>query len=163
MEVDFNVRQAWMGILDTESLSRYYERLAGRFERRHFWYTVIIAFSSTAAVATLIGNITIVGVDDNAVPAVLGAIVAGAVIWSSHSEYAKKAAQAAIISHQCKGLSLEWKHLWSNMPEGQEGIARINELASRLNTITNDYSMPQDDALSTKCREEADNVCKQEF
>ena len=108
----------WLGMLDTDRLGRYYGRIADRMQRLHFYFTVGIALSSSAAALSLLTHLP------NLVSVVFFFMVAGAVIWASYARYSTKAVVASIIGKQCHELSVDWEQLWFRADES------INTLAS---------------------------------
>ena len=147
----YHVQRVWDGLLDAERLSRYYGRLAARMQRRHFFFTVFIVTCSTLAAATLLTQLP------GLVQAVLSLVVAAAVIWSSYSDYSRKAAISSSIRAQCEDLAVSWKELWSDVSTDQEDILlRAAVLERRLNEVTtqaDQYGLI-DDALNERCTKE---------
>ena len=50
MVSDHNISQVWLGLLDAERLSRYYQAMAARLQRWHMGLTAFVALGSTGAV-----------------------------------------------------------------------------------------------------------------
>ena len=62
-------------------------------------------------------------------------------VWSrcgSSLDYAKKAAVAHTISFQCDRLDAQWRHLWREVEDIEEGAARerLVDLANQINEVT---------------------------
>ena len=162
MPVDnqYYVQQVWLGLLDAERLSRYYGRLALRFQRWNLFLTLVILLCSTGAAATLITELP------TWVQAVLSLVVAAVAIWSYLLGYSKKAAVASVIRSQCSHLASDWRGLWADLNTDRQDIpVRIAYLQRKLNEIT-DHALDHglaDDALNEQCAKEAYESVQSEF
>ena len=147
--------RVWYGMLDAERLTRYYLRLATRFERYNFALNVVIAIFSLGAAAVLLAELP------QWISATLFFVVAGAVIWMSYANYSKKHAIALMVSKQCSETVLGWRQLWYDL-DAPNGAERASDLERRLNEIT-DVELNVDDKLNQSCAEEAYEVCQAEY
>ena len=155
--MDDAINTIWLGMLDSERLSRYYRKLSDRMKRNHFILSAFILLSSTAAIASLISELY------GWVAAIFLLIVAVAVIWHHLGEYSKRAALASVVAIQCDSLASEWKHLWLERNTRPDALAQASALERRMTEATNLYDGPQDDALNVKCAEEAYAAAQVEF
>ena len=57
VELDEVINTIWLGMLDSERLSRYYRKLSDRMRRNHFVLSAFILLSCTAAIASLISEL----------------------------------------------------------------------------------------------------------
>ena len=126
-------------------------------QRLHFYFTVGIALSSSAAALSLLTQLP------DLVSVVFFFMVAGAVAWTSYADYSKKAAVASVIGKQRYELSVEWKQLWFHADDDANTPSRAAELERRLGDITHLYDGPPDDTLNERCAEEAYEVKQAEF
>ncbi len=155
--MDEVINTIWLGMLDSERLSRYYRKLSDRMRRNYFVLSAFILLSSTAAIASLISELY------DWVAAIFLLVVAVAVIWHHLGEYSKRAALANVVAIQCDVLTSEWKHLWLERESRPDALAQASALERRMTEATNLYDGPQDDALNVKCAEEAYAAVQVEF
>ena len=146
--MDDTINTIWLGMLDSERLSRYYRKLSDRMRRNHFILSAFILLSSTAAIASLMSEVY------DWIAAIFLLVVAATVIWHHLGEYSKRAALANVVAIQCDGLASEWKHLWLERDSSVDALAQASALEQRMTDATNLYDGPQDDALNVKCAEE---------
>ena len=72
----------------------YYEKLADRYRKLHFWFNMAIAIGSLLAALTFFIDLP------KLVSAALFCLVSGGVVWATFANYARKAASAetALVS-----------------------------------------------------------------
>lgn len=160
MSNQYYVQQVWLGLLDTERLSRYYGRLALRYQRWNLLLTAVILLCSTGAAATFMTQLPAW------VQAVLSLVVAAVAIGSYLLGYSKKAAVASVIRSQCTHLAADWRGLWADLNTDRQDIpTRTAYLQRKLNEIT-DHALDHglaDDALNEQCAQEAYESIQSEF
>lgn len=149
-----HIRQAWLGLLDSERLTRYYSYLAVRFQQRYQWLTLVVAFGSVAtaiaswvpAIPTWVAGLTSIG-------------VAGAAIWSLLADYSRRSLHASTLEADCSEVVLQWKALWSELGSLNDQIAaeRIRSLGRQEADITKHVSaqLPLVAKLNERCASEA--------
>ena len=154
-------RAAWIGLLDSERLTRYYAALAVRLERRRLRWTAFVVIGSTAAVASLMAESP-----DTFLTLLLVAIVA-ANIWTSCFDHSRHSVIASVASDNCAKLKTEWKNLWLKIDDvdEDEALRTIADLEERLTEATD--RVPQwladSEEINEKCTEDADKAIEHEF
>ena len=109
MANEHNISQIWLGLLDAERLSRYYQAMAARLQRWHMALTAFVALGSTGAVSSLL-----LGAPDWVAEVLAGAVAAVA-IWTSYYGHASKAALMESARDSCADLALSWRDLWARL------------------------------------------------
>ena len=109
-------------------LVRYYESLADRHRRKHFWIRLVLLAAAASGIAALLDLFPEV------VQIVAGGLVALCVVWDFVSDYAKKAAILHAISIECSALEVEWQDLWGDLEniDDTEARQRNTRLSRRL-------------------------------
>lgn len=123
MTNEHDISQVWLGLLDAERLSRYYEAMAARLQRWHMALTAFVALGSTGAVSSLV-----LGAPDWVAELLAGAVAAVAV-WTSYYGHASKAALMEAARDSCADLALCWRDLWARL-EGLDDAEAWREIQS---------------------------------
>ena len=99
-------KQVWMGLLNSERVTRYYGLLHRRHRRCYVWLSLFAAVSPTGAAASLIAQL----------PDILSGIVVlltvGVVAWLFINDHSGKAATASIFAQTYQNLAEDWRKLW---------------------------------------------------
>lgn len=161
MASDHDISQVWLGLLDAERLSRYYEAMAARLQRWHIGLMALIALGSTGAIATLLLNAP-AGVAE-----VLAGTVALAAAWTSYYGHASKAAMTEAARDGCAELALRWRDLWARLESLDEADARreIEQLHRQEERATARVPahLTTRRRLNERCAEEAYSVLGNEY
>ena len=161
MVSDHNISQVWLGLLDAERLSRYYQAMAARLQRWHMGLTAFVALGSTGAVSSLL-----LGAPDWVAEMLAGAVAAVAV-WTSYYGHASKAATMEATRDSCADLALSWRELWAHIEDMDDAEARreVQRLQRRDESAT--ARVPAHLAarhrLNRRCAEEAYAVLENEY
>ena len=152
----------WQGLLDMARLVRYYESLADRHRRKHFWIRVVLLAAAASGIAALLDLFPEV------VQIVAGGLVALCVVWDFVSDYAKKAAILHAISIECSALEVEWQDLWGDLEniDDTEARQRNTRLSRRLNEVTGwagHTDIQEDPKLNEKCEAAAYRVMQDQY
>ena len=148
--------RVWVGLTDTERLSRYYLALGDKLRRWHQRLTYLTVVFASGAVASLLAHAP------ELVSVVVLSLTAAVAIWSNLADYSGKAAAAHAISNRCRDLMVDWVKLWhENNQEPDPG--QIDTLERLLNEITSQSPVDEDDKLHERVQEEAYAVCKAEY
>ena len=145
--------QIWNGILDTERLSRYFQRLEDKLRWRYQLLTVLLAVSASGAMGSLLSEMPY------AISAAVMFLAACLSIWLYHADYSGKATAAGLFSAQYKALAIEWEQLWY----GEPAQAEVHSMQVREARVSNGYHIPVNDALNKQCTGEAYEVLPQKF
>lgn len=159
-----HIRQAWLGLLDSERLTRYYSYLAARFQQRHRWITLGVTAGSVATailswapsnVASTIFDSKSVSVSDAGLVSIA---VAGAAIWLLLADYSRRSLHASTLESDCNEVVLQWKMLWSEMANLDDQLAakRIRDLELSGSRVTKHVSsrLPLLSRLNKRCAHE---------
>ena len=161
MASDHSVSQVWLGLLDAERMSRYYQALAVRMQRWHMALTASVAFGSAGAMSSLL-----LGAPDW-VAEVLATAVAAAGVWTFYYGHASKAAMLEVAAERCAELTLDWRDLWARL-EGvgdAEAWQAVQHLRRQEPTATTKVpaGLAVRRRLNKKCAEEAYGVWGHEY
>lgn len=161
MANDLIIQKVWLGLLDRERESRYYTYLANRYQKSHFWLSVVVAFGSTGVVASLLGGMP------DVVSGSVSLIVAGCAIWSIFSDYSRKSVEAAILGKEYATLALDWEQLWINLNvlDDDQIASRLRELNHEVIKVGKDspYRLIVNKKLNERCAREAYDVVQHEY
>ena len=147
--------QVWLGILDTERLTRYYQRKSDHLRRINNWLSFAMAISSTAAMASLIAQVP------ELLASVLLLLAGGLALWLRQFDYSGKATAANLFCDQYVALAVEWRRLWYGADAAEDDIYALQKRQSRITLGYGDLAV--DRSLNLECEEEADKIVQAEF
>lgn len=154
------VKQVWLGFLDSDRLSRYYDRLTSKYQRiNKAFYVTITILSSTAVVS-------FVAVFPDWLLKTIVVVIGALVLWVRFSDYSIKIQESSKLADQCGILSLKWKELWLNISVTEDINTQLFELSSQLHEITKNASklgITNHNRLHRKCAEETYATAEAEF
>ena len=161
MAQQHDIDQAWLGLLDAERMSRYYQAMAARLQRWHMGLTAFVALGATGAVGSLLS-----GAPDW-VAELLAVGVAAAAVWSFYYGHASKAAMMEAAGNNCADLALRWRNLWARLDalDGEEALREIQGLQRREQAATENVPahLASRHRLNVKCAEETYAVLGAEY
>lgn len=149
--------QIWGALYDAERLNRYYERLAGRYRRLHFWFNMAIALGTLVAALMFFTDLP------KLVSAILFALVSGAVIWTTFAGYARKSAAAENASALCAEVRVLLTRVWHGVDYTSNESGRVLELQQRMQNATLFVRLDVDADLNERCSKDASEVLRTEF
>lgn len=162
MTTQHTQNEVWQGMLNAARLSRYYNSMADRYQRRYQIVQAVLFIAATGGfVAVLAAFPSAVGLVANLLVAVVAAV-------SFTTDYGKTSYGLRSISRECLSLELDWNTLWqeqSGMADA-EVIQRNRELNDRLDTITDQSGLlgvTDDDKLNERCQTDAYEVMEQHY
>lgn len=151
--------EVWQGYLDADRLSRYYYRLAGRYESISKWIQFAMAFAALGGIARLTGMLPAgwTWLSDAAALAMLALVV-----WNLIAGYPRKAAVLHAISFQCAEYERQWRALWNEVDvEGADEwaiLARAQDLGAGMLKTTSaatDVGVKEHSKLNERAAAEA--------
>lgn len=145
--------QIWVGITDTDRLTRYYAMLADKLRLRHQILSVLLAAIACGAAVPLLTRLP------DWLAALMFLLVALATLWLLKADYSAKAAAAALFATQYGRLAVQWRQLWYGQPSQDQ----INELWNQYHQIASGLDIPIDHKLNQKAMEQADALLPSEF
>ena len=148
--------RVWVGLTDTERLSRYYLALGDRLRRQHRWLTYLTIFLASGAIASLLTSAP------GWVPLLVTASIAAAATWSNLADYSAKASMAHAISGRCRNLMVSWERLWydnKREPDPRE----VDALEQLLNEISNQTQLDENKRLHRAAQKEAYAICAEQY
>ena len=155
----------WDGLLDSQRLLRYYEKLADRYRQKERVVRILlyICFVFGALITLLVLTVSSVPQFLAVIPFAGGYIL---VYWGFVLEgYPKKVLILGQVSRGCYQLDEEWQELWYQVnSDGADEKAireRIRELSRRALEITEmpgEFGITTDEALNEESTEAADKV-----
>ena len=161
MAREHDIDQAWLGLLDAERTSRYYQAMAARLRRWHMGLTAFVALGATGAVGSLLSGAP------EGVAAVLGVAVAAAAVWSFYYGHASKAAMMEAAGNDCAEIALCWRNLWAHLEglDGEEARREIEDLQRREQAATERVPahLARRHRLNQRCAQEAYAVVGAEY
>ena len=161
MASEHDISQVWLGLLDAERLTRYYQVVAKRLQRWHMGLTAFIALGSTGAVGALLLDAP------DWVAQLLAVAVAAAAVGTSYYGHASKAALAEAAGANCADLALCWRDLWARLNSLDETDAwrEIQSLKRRENETTARVPahLAGNRSLNERCAEDAYTVLGAEY
>ena len=147
-----------------EHLSRYYGRLAGRWQNTHTKMSLCTIFGSVLAATLLLGGRAApeewveVGVD--VLSAAFFLLVTYASIKMVIHDYSRKAQLARGTSESIRDILTELDRLWHS---GDQNIEQIANLEKRITAATKTELVEIDDDLDKKCHEEAQQILEKYY
>ena len=152
----------WHELRGAMRLTRYYEGLYSHYQRRQSWLTGTLV--SVSSLGILSG---IVGLPIGFILAA-NAIVISILTWGYAKDYAKKAAIAHVVSHECAVVEFKWHRLWSEVDGYQidEETAKLQsqELSERILEVTGwagHASITYDKSINDKSSKDANHLIGQ--
>ena len=129
---DENLKDSiWQGVWDTERLSRYYYLLTEHLHHKdRKMQLLVVVFAALPTLAFL-----------NQVPAwiipIPLALIAALRTWTSHANYAGKAAMADLFGEQYRDLNDEWLLLmrWGGKPDAVTALRQRERNITRGRTV----------------------------
>ena len=149
--------QIWGALYDADRLNRYYEKLADRYRKLHFWFNMAIAIGSLLAALTFFTDLP------KLVSAVLFCLVSGGVIWATFANYARKAASAETASVQIGQARTALARLWRRVDSSFDEAAYLGQLERQIESATALVSLDVDDELNLRCAKVANEHLEAEF
>ena len=150
MVTDQTRNTIWQGLSDMARLARYYETLADRHRRKHFWIRVVLFAAAASGIAALLDLFPEV------VQIVAGGLVALCVAWDFASDYAKKPQSCTQSALNAAPLRSNGKTLWGDLDDidDTEARQRNTRLSRRLIEVTRwagHTDIQEDPKLNEKC------------
>ena len=145
----------WHDMLEAARLSKYYERMAPRFRRRHFATNVVISALSLLAASVLLIDLS------DWISAALFLAVSITVVWNSYSDYSKRATIARYVGRRCNQITTEFRGIWYD-EDTEFSVERIATLERELDLVT-DVEIDIDDRLNSRIQEETYLAYEKEF
>ena len=142
----------WDNMLDVERLSRYYGKIADRYQKRHLGLSMLSILGSLAAAAWLLSPADFVYSD--AISAALFMVVAMATSAMIVYDFSRKAQIARTTSELVREIGVGLNRLWH---DEEPDIRTIEELESRIDAVTRN-DLPVDYELNESCNDEAYRV-----
>lgn len=154
--------EVWQGYLDAERLSRYYYRLANKYNRIYYSVKFIIAFAAVGGLTRLFG---ILPESWTSVADFAPVIVLLFVILELIQDYGKKLAVLNRVSKDSQTRLQEWKMLWHmvDKPDSKEGdvlkqLIHLNRKAAESGAEVVDAGLGENKKLNQAAWEEANEV-----
>lgn len=154
--------EVWQDLLDAARLSRYYQNLADRHQRRRRTIQFLLLAAATSGIATLQDLLP------DPTQQIAAAAVAILVVWDFFGDHARKAAVLYAIRLECKRLESQWQKLWAAINrsalDDAEAIRQCEQLGQRLNEITGQAGLvgvEVDEELNRTCAEDAYKVVQE--
>ena len=107
-------------------LTRYYEGLYSHYQQRQSWLTGALVSVSSLGILSGIAGLSIGFI------LAANAIVISILTWGYAKDYAKKAAIAHVVSHECAVVEFKWHRLWSEVDGYQIGRRNCQATKSRI-------------------------------
>lgn len=160
---DQQLDRIWIGMLDSERLSRYYTTISIRSNRFDFAAKIVSISLSVIISGGLLTNL----LGPYWVTA-LSIIFVIATIWAAFSNFSHKAFDAAIVAADCKELALKWRNLWTTceLLGDEVSMEKIEKLEKEMLDRTSFRKVIYiglNEKINAKCAEETYEVIKQEF
>ena len=152
-------QQIWMGLLDSERLTRYYARLADKYSFRQRLLYATLAISGVSTDVIIVVN-SLQGTPMGIALLVLSSVATLAGLLNFWFQDSVKANSARLISNQYATLYNDWRRLWFQDKPDEELVAVLTE---RLVSIGAALDCPDDHDLNKKAESEADRVVAGEF
>lgn len=154
--------EVWQDMLNGARLSRYYNTLADRYHTRHAILQGVLFLAATGAAAAALDMLP------KMIALFANVAVAVCAVLNFLQDYGKKAAVLYAISSDCKELEEEWRLLWSEQSDLDDGqvLLRNSQLSRRLNTVTERsgfIGVRDNDKLNLRCQEEAYDVMESHY
>ena len=147
-----------------ETLSRFYGRLAERFNRWHRLSLFGIVTASLMAVITALlepAGVSLIYAELSVIPIGLSVVVILGALWLSYVDFSRHAGTAAGIASVCMDLVDEWEEL---LFSGYGDVApKARDLKQRINKLTSVALMEhgfEDPKLHRRCTDEANEYWK---
>lgn len=145
--------QIWNGLLATDRLARYFQRLEDKLRWRFRIFTFLLIVSASGAMGSLLSEMpSVVSVAAMFLAACLSA-------WLYVGDYAGKAAAAGLFCAQYQALAIEWEQLWYVDATQDE----VNALQWRQARVAVGYHISIDHSLNDECEKEAYAFIPQKF
>ena len=149
--------QIWGALYDAERLNRYYQSLANRYRKLHFWFNIAIAFGSLFAALTFFAELP------KLVSAVLFCLVSAGVIWVTFANYARKAASAETASVQIGQAKTALARLWRRIDSSFDEAVYLDQIERQIQNATALVSIDVDNELNLRCAQVANEHLEAEF
>ena len=157
---EYLINQVWLGMLDSDRLSRYYSRITYRYQQIGRWFIIAVTLLSSGVVVLFLTDGPVIASQISAL------VVAVLSIWLRYADYSTKAYKTSQIANECANLSLGWKSLWSDLYTTPDIDARVSQLNRELVEITKDADLlgvTGKKRLHEKCARETYESAKAEF
>ncbi len=146
-------RQIWVGMVDSERVVRYCDKLARKMRFRHNLLSAFLTITACGSIAPLMANVS------EYIVAVILVFVAFLSVWFLLADYSGKATASKIIAEQYRDLALEWRALWNREATQQD----IIDLQHRFYQIDKGVDVGNDENLNKKAMDEAESVLWGQF
>lgn len=146
-------RQIWVGMIDSERVVRYCEKLSSRMRFRHNLHAAFLTVVACGSIAPLLAPVT------EYVMAVILGFIAFLSVWFLLSDYSGKAVASKIVGGQYRDLALEWRSLWNREATQQD----IIDLQQRFYQIDKGVDLVNDEKLNKRAMDEAEDVLWGQF
>ena len=156
----------WQELLDVTRLGRYYDALADKYRRKHFFIRLLLFLAATGEILAFLSLFP--DHAEQAIKLLAGFFIAVLVAWDFISDYAKKAAVLHTVGMECGRLETEWKSLWNelgNISE-DEALEKNKDLSMRISEITGwagQAGINEDSELNRKCTMETYEVIREKY
>ena len=154
----------WQEMLDVARLVRYYERMAGRQQRRRHAVRFVLLVPALTGMAMVVRDLP------EAVHVVSGAVIAFFVAWDLLADPANKAAVLDSIRRDCSEAEGDLDALWGEIQadavsdaEARRTLAGLSRRVARATDRAGSAHVPTNERLNAECEEAAFKVMKDRY